>query len=111
MGSKRPDNIAMEHWRGGCETVQQMREQGWEIVSQCPKCQLKMLVRLDWITRISGPQTSLWNRRPPCRRMFCSGQVQFLARPPGCLTHRPLEAPWPASRGDPGKTGFQGPRR
>ncbi len=110
MGSRRPDNVPMEIWRGGCETVQQMRDQGWEVISHCPVCDLRMRVRLDWIARLSGHDTSLWNRRSPCRKLFCKGQVRFLGRPPGCTQYHRVEAPWPAARGEPGRTGYQGPR-
>jgi hypothetical protein len=101
MGTKKPDLVPMEIWRGGCETVQQMADQGWDVVSQCKVCRLEMAVRLDWIMRISGPDTSLWNRTARCRRRLCQGEARFLGRPPGCFDYRPLEAPWPASRAEP----------
>jgi hypothetical protein len=98
MGSRNPNTVPMSQRRASCETVGEMIAQGWEVVSCCQKCRLRMDARLKIIARLNGPQLSLWNRREPCRRLGCDGFVQFEARPPGVTIYRPLEAPWPQGK-------------
>lgn len=111
MGSKRPDNVPMVIWRGGCESVTQMHAQGWSVISKCPACGLQMVVRLGDQAILCGEDFSLWNRRPPCKRIGCSGRVMFMAKPPGCYQYRELAAEWPANRPPKGDTGYRGPRQ
>ena len=110
MGSKRPDNVPMVIWRGGCEAVGQMRDQGWQVISKCQACGLQMVVSLPDLVALLGPDFSLWNRRPPCKRIGCTGRVAFLAKPPRCYQYRELAAEWPAGKLAKGDTGYRGPR-
>jgi len=49
-----------------------------------------MQVDLRLIAYVSGPNTSLWNRRARCRRLLCTGSVSFHAKAPGMVSHDPL---------------------
>jgi hypothetical protein len=112
MGTANPDKVDMRVWRGGCETVQQMLDQGWDVISQCQNqaCRLQMRVDLAAMVLVGGPDASLWNRTPPCRRVGCAGAVWFLGRAPRMSRHRRLEADWPEDRPARGVTGYRGPR-
>ena len=63
--------------------------------SGCGTRGLQMPTPLKLIARVSGPETSLWNRNEPCRRMACTGRATFFGRPPMLPQHIPLEAGWP----------------
>ncbi len=110
MGSRNPDRVDMAIWRGGCETVGQMVERRWDVVSKCERCALQLHTDLRVIIKVKGPQVSLWNRRQRCRKLGCGGQVRFMAKPPGCTYYRDLDAPWPAGRPARGDSGYAGPR-
>jgi len=64
----------------------------WDVISNCEKCGLMMRVDLAMIARVSGPATSLWNRKARCRRIGCLGFVVFQARAPGMSCHEALSA-------------------
>lgn len=70
-----------------------MLVQGWDVITKCPACGLIMQADLAMIARINGPATSLWNRRPHCRRMGCTGRLEFLAKAPGMGWHETLTTP------------------
>jgi hypothetical protein len=70
----------------------------WDVISKCQACGLTMQVQLRTIAIVSGPTTSLWNRRAPCRRLLCRGQVGFWAKAPGMASHSPLIAEWPEGK-------------
>jgi hypothetical protein len=92
MGSRNRDRIPLAYRRSKCETVADMRQQGWDVLSRCDACGLIMRVDLALIERVSGPETSLWNHRARCRRVGCTGHVDFLARAPGMGWHDVLRA-------------------
>lgn len=98
MGHRNADRVALSERRAGCETVADMRRQSWEIISKCRTCGLVMRTDLDTIIKVSGGGTTLWNRTHRCRRMHCSGFVDFEGKAPGMYHFEQLKAPWPASR-------------
>jgi hypothetical protein len=98
MGMRNLDRIPMAEWRRKIETVADMDAARWEVISQCGACRLMMVVNLITIARLSGAETSLWNRKERCRRIGCNGVVRFLAKVPGTRAHRPLEADWPQGK-------------
>jgi hypothetical protein len=87
-----------------------MRDQGWHVISKCTTCSLQMAVALPDLIKLVGVEFSLWNRRPPCKRIGCTGRVMFMAKPPGCYQYHQLEAEWPEGRPAKGDTGYRGPR-
>ena len=95
MGRPNNDRIPIWRRRSKVETVGDMLRERWNVVSKCGSCGLVMKVDLRLIAKVSGPRTSLWNRRPRCRRMYCGGHVEFQARVPGVGWHEALTAPWP----------------
>jgi hypothetical protein len=90
MGSRNPDRVPISVWRARVETVADMQRERWQVISQCGACRLKMDVNLSTIARLRGPETSLWDRKAPCRRIGCHGEVSFLARVPGRFDYQPL---------------------
>ena len=50
-------------------------------------------VDLGVIARISGPNTSLWNRKARCKKVGCVGFVEFQAKAPGMAWHEVLATP------------------
>ena len=92
MGSRNLDRIPLRSRRAKVETVRQMREEGWDVISKCLVCGLVMRVDLALIARVSGPNVSLWNRKAHCRRLGCTGFVEFQARAPGMSWHEVLNA-------------------
>jgi hypothetical protein len=95
MGHRNPDRIPLSWRRTTCETVADMARARWDVISKCQACGLTMQVQLRTIAVVSGPSTSLWNRRAPCRRLLCRGQVEFWAKAPGMASHETLTAEWP----------------
>lgn len=93
MGTKRPDQIAADHWRGSAETVGEMLSRGWDLIAVCRHCTLQMVVDLRVVALVKGAGFSLWNRHGRCRRLGCPGVVDFRFRAPGMTQHRPLSAP------------------
>lgn len=93
MGQRNLDRIPLAERRREGETVGQMLERRWDVVSKCRVCGLAMQVDLNVVALVSGPATSLWNRTPKCRRLLCSGFVDFYAKAPGMPSHAPLRAP------------------
>ncbi len=96
MGRRNPDRVSIADRRARCETVDQMRRQGWDVIARCGQCGLVMRVDLSLIIRVRGPAVSLWNRQARCRRLGCGGFMQFQARAPGMAWHEALAAPPPA---------------
>jgi hypothetical protein len=95
MGARSIDRASAVELRAVAETVETMRRFGWEVVSACPACGLRMRVDLARAVRDLGPDASLWNRHPPCRRIGCDGRVTFEVRPRGAGHLWRLEAPKP----------------
>lgn len=95
MGSRNPDRVPLSYRRRKCETVVDMIEQGWDVISTCRTCGLVMGVDLRTIAQVRGPAFSLWNRKSRCRRVGCGGVVEFQAKAPGMGYHERLDAPWP----------------
>ena len=95
MGKRNIDRISVRQWRElkHIETVADMLREGWDVVSRCGTCGLEMQAQLEIIALVSGPDTSLWNRKARCRRLLCQGNVRFYARPPGGQAHDELAAP------------------
>jgi hypothetical protein len=103
MGTRNPDRVPLAYRRRRCETVADMIDQGWDVISRCRRCELLMTVDLQMIARVRGPAFSLWCRKSRCRRIGCTGVVEFQAKAPGMAWHEALEAPWPD--GKPPATG------
>ena len=95
MGHKNFDRWPAEAWRRSAETVEQMRARGWEVISYCRACHLTMRVDLALVERVSGPGVVLWNRQVKCRRIGCTGLVEFQGKPPELYQHLPLRSEWP----------------
>lgn len=83
MGHRNADRVSIQQRFARGRTVADMQQQRWEVIARCPRCQLDMSVRLDWIIRLSGPGVSLWNRKARCRRLMCHGWAEFYAKAPG----------------------------
>jgi hypothetical protein len=96
MGSINRDRVPMGHRRRRSETVADIiiRDR-WEVISWCQVCGLSMVLDLALVARISGPQTSLWNRKARCRRIACPGFVEFNGKAPEMSGYKPLAAPNP----------------
>ncbi|MFI4976608.1 MAG: hypothetical protein ACHP84_18895 [Caulobacterales bacterium] len=97
MGSRNLDRIAMWQWRARCETVAAMQRERWRVVAWCEVCRSAFAVDLAKVARLKGPESSLWNRRQPCLRQDCAGQMRFEATIPGLYGRRVLDAPHPAT--------------
>ncbi len=69
-----------------------MRRDGWDVISNCEKCDLMMTVDLERLIRKRGPNLSPWNRKARCRRLGCRGYVSFPGKAPGMSMHEPIEA-------------------
>ena len=95
MGLKSHDAWPVEQWRASAESVSDMKAQSWAVRSYCRSCQLLMDADLDIIILRKGPRTSLWNRQARCRRIGCSGVVEFQGRPPQIQRYLRLFAEWP----------------
>lgn len=114
MGARSIDRVSAVELRAVAETVADMRKNGWEVVSHCPACGLKMQVDLALVALALGAATSLWNRHPPCRRIGCDGRVTFEGRPPGASHAWRLEAPKPTRetlQGSPLSHAYKAPPR
>ncbi len=95
MGHRNPDRVPLAYRRAGCETVADMMQARWEVISNCRQCGLIMAVNLALVAKVSGPAASLWNRTSRCRRLGCIGVVEFQAKAPGMVMFEALVAPWP----------------
>jgi hypothetical protein len=95
MGHRNPDRVPLSYRRSRCETVADMLRERWDVISRCRACGLTMGVNLKHIARLSGSNVSLWNRTERCRRLGCTGLVDFLAKAPGMRSHDLLAAEWP----------------
>ena len=111
MGATKPDNVPMLKWRSGCETVGQMIERNWLVITRCTRCRTEMRVPLKAVVRVRGRNFSLWNRRPRCLVVGCGAPMIYRAMPPGCSTYHDLEAEWPHGAPPPGTSGYWGPGR
>lgn len=97
MGRRNPDRYTISDWRTACPTVRWMRAERWDVITVCTSCGLKMQANLERIEREKGSDFSLWDRTAPCRRLGCSGFVEFQALPRNAtvrfaLTGRPAKA-------------------
>lgn len=90
MGSRNPDRVPLHMRRAKCETVVEMIDQRWDVISKCLSCGLLMQVDLKVIAIVKGPRFSLWGRSGRCKRLTCGGIVQFQARPPDLPWHEHL---------------------
>ena len=95
MSTRKPERWPPEQWRGIANTVGKMRAAGWSVRSYCRTCHLLMEVDLDTIILRRGADTVLWNRQAKCRRIGCSGVVEFQGRPPPLVGYMRLIAEWP----------------
>jgi hypothetical protein len=93
MGHRNADRVSIIERRSKGETVTGMLAERWDVITKCLRCGLIMQADLAMIARVSGPETSLWNRRPRCRKLGCGGRVQFQAKAPGMQWHEALETP------------------
>ena len=92
MGQRNADRIPITMRRAQCETVADMAAAGWDVITACRACGLAMAVDLALVARVSGPKTTLWNRKARCRRIGCAGWVDFRAKAPGTHVHETLAA-------------------
>ena len=92
MGAKNLDRIPASAWRVKYPTVAELARDGIDVISSCSSCGLNMAVDLILVARVSGPSTSLWNRKAPCRRIGCSGFVEFRAKFRGTHIYQALAA-------------------
>lgn len=90
MGHRNPDRVPITYRRAQAQTVAQMIQQRWDVISRCRSCGLVMRVDLKVIAKVRGPRTSLWNRVARCKRIGCNGQVEFQAKAPGMTGHEVL---------------------
>lgn len=90
MGQRNPDRIPLSDRYENGRDVAGMAKHGWDVISVCRVCALTMQVDLKLIAYVSGPRTSLWNRHPRCRRLHCTGRVEFRAKAPGMPWHSEL---------------------
>jgi hypothetical protein len=51
-----------------------------------------MVVDLALVARVSGSGTSLWNRKPRCRKLGCGGRASLKAKLPGKGYYEALRA-------------------
>jgi len=93
MGSRNPDRVPVSYRRRKCETVGDMIQQGWDVHSRCMTCGTLFRVNLRIIARLKGPDFSIWNRKDRCRRLGCSGHVEFHGRAPDMSWHEVLNSP------------------
>ena len=98
MGAKNLDRIPAAAWRQRIETVADFIRDHIEVITDCPRCGLQMVVNLPMVARVSGPETSLWNRKPRCRKLGCGGRATLKAKLPGKGYYEALEAPWPSDK-------------
>jgi len=84
--------------RTRCPTIGDMLREVWDVLSSCQKCGLVMQVDLADMIKLRGPKVVLWNRKARCRRIGCSGFVEFQAMAPGIYMHESLRPsdpmPW-----------------
>jgi hypothetical protein len=82
MGEKNLDRIPASAWQVKYPTVAELARDGVDVISSCSSCGLNMAVDLALVARGRGPSTSLWNRNAPCRRIGCSGFIEFRGQVP-----------------------------
>lgn len=92
MPRRNPARIPLAARRPVCESVDDMRRLGWDVISRCPTCGLVMRVDLSALATLRGPSFSLWNRKARCRRLGCTGHASFQARAPDMAWHYELRA-------------------
>lgn len=92
MPRRNPARIPLAARRPVCESVDDMRRLGWDVISRCPTCGLVMRVDLSALATLRGPSFSLWNRKARCRRLGCTGHASFQARAPDMAWHDELRA-------------------
>jgi len=92
MGHRNPDRVPISYRRARCETVSDMLREGWDVISKCRTCGLMMGVDLALVAKVKGGKVSLWNRTQRCKRIGCTGTVDFMAKAPGMAFHEPLRA-------------------
>lgn len=85
MGRKNLERYTISDWREACPTVQAMRREGWDVITECRTCGLQMQADLARIEREKGPDFSLWDKSTRCRRLRCQGFVDFHALPPNAV--------------------------
>lgn len=92
MGAKNLDRIPVSAWRVKYPTVAELARDRVDVISSCASCGLNMAVDLALVARVSGAATSLWNLKRPCRRIGCSGHVEFRAKFHGTHIYQALTA-------------------
>lgn len=95
MGQTNPDRVPLLARRRRCETVADMIRERWDVISVCDRCGLMMTVSLKVIAAVRGRDLSLWNQHARCRRIGCSGWVDFRAKAPGMVMHEDLKGRGP----------------
>jgi hypothetical protein len=92
MGAKNLNRIPVDAWRLKYPTVAELARDHVEVISSCRQCGLNMPVDLGLVAKVSGPATSLWNRTARCKRIGCSGWVDFKAKFRGLNIYQTLAA-------------------
>lgn len=90
MGSRNPNRHPFHERVSGKETVATMLADGWQIVTRCATCGLRLRTPLRPILRLAGRNCTLWDRHPRCRTVGCLGRVTFFATIPRCPGEYPL---------------------
>ena len=70
-----------------------MYEHGWKLRSYCRQCRTELELPWPMVIRTLGPNYVLWNRMGKCRKVMCSGQVEFRALPDPRAHWQQLVAP------------------
>jgi hypothetical protein len=91
MGAKNFDRLPFTAFYTSAKTVEQMQATGWLVISRCGECGLTMETNLAHVIALAGPGLSLWNRKERCRRLGCSGFVDFHGRHPRRGGYEPLK--------------------
>ncbi len=95
MGATNIDRLPFRVFRRNAETIADMYANRWSVIARCDTCGLAIDVNLTLVARLKGPQTSLWNRRQPCKRIGCRGWMDFFGKHPERHSHEQLLAPDP----------------
>jgi hypothetical protein len=82
-GPRHPRMMSVQDWRDATESVGAQLHQRWQVFALCEGCGLEIVVSLERVARAKGPSFSLWDKRRPCPRRHCTGQMDFYGQPRG----------------------------
>ena len=95
MGARNHDRIFISEFRPSTETVKDMFDRKWIVITKCRDCELKLYVNIVALMHYMGPDVSLWNKRRRCLKVGCEGWTTFWAQRPYRNIYEELSAPWP----------------